>query len=103
MEFDEILTEEVEATTFELRALKYFSTGKGGEAEADSLAKAIEKQRKLWPALTRAWADATDNAVGEIEVKRVMARIQLVIVKQVGGPEEYLTDRMREVAFPPPH
>lgn len=96
------MAEDVDPIAFELRALEYFSTGKGGESEAEWLATALQKQSVLYPVLVRAYAEATNNAVGETEIKRVLARMQLVTAKQVGIPEEYLSAKMKDEASPPP-
>lgn len=97
------MTEYVNPIEFESRALEYLSTGKGGEGEVDWLATALHKQSVLYRALARAYAEATNNAVGGTDIKRVLARMQLVIAKQVGIPEEYLHARLKDEASPPPH
>ena len=79
-----------DTAAFMLRALEYFSTGKDEEAETDWLAGAIQKDEKLLDVLARIWAEATNNAVGEAEIKRVFKRMQLITAKSCGIPKQWL-------------
>lgn len=96
------MAEEVDPIQFELRALEYLSTGKDGEREAEWLAKAIQRESKLFRALARSWAEASNNAVGDVEIKRVLARMELVTAKSVGIPVQYLSPETKDTAAQPP-